>query len=218
MDDLKQVTKTLQHYQDAIKAILPQCRGSLADTKRAATGLAELEKVDHQFAAASESTAMKRRTGNALGRAPCMTHRATTTRRAWTSRSRSWSRRSPASSRARRRTIRSAFKSKWVRWKEKNQETRASKLCKDETLNVSVLENIAKLFPEGARRKCQPMRNARSCNLTRGQGRDPQLDLLLPLEHGEVRPRGRPSGTCRLISSSASASPSRIGSAQTRAE
>ena len=47
------MTKTLQHHQDDIKDLLRQCKGSLADTKRVAAGLARLEKIDHQVAAAS---------------------------------------------------------------------------------------------------------------------------------------------------------------------
>ena len=43
-----------------------------------------------------------------------------------------------------------AVKSKWVRWKGNNHDARAGKPCKDKTLNVPFLEDIAKLFPEGA--------------------------------------------------------------------
>ena len=43
-----------------------------------------------------------------------------------------------------------AFKSRWVKWQEKNHETRAGKPCKGEAFNISVLEDITKLFPEGA--------------------------------------------------------------------
>ena len=112
----------------------------------------------------------------------------------------------------------SAVKCKWIRWKGNNHETRAGRPCKDATLNVSVLEDIAELFPEGAFLKpsaarLQHQEVAQSFSIlhfgmlqsehfsqyemhglaTSRVAREGTRSLifLLPPEHGEVRSRCR---------------------------
>ena len=85
-----------------------------------------------------------------------------------------------------------------VRSCAKSQATRAGKPCKDETLNVSVLEDIAKLFPEGVFLKS-------SAALLRSSSKCPSrlTAQRLSVQAG----REVPSRTCcRFISLSASAS------------
>ena len=165
-----------------------------------------LRRSTTSFAAASESTAKKRKTGNAPSiweRVAELAHPMSAVsdppsdhdRKGMTSRCRSWPRRLDALT-----VHSSAVKSKWVRWKGKNDETRAGRPCKDATLNVSVLKDIAKFFSEGAflkpsaarlqhqevwaelqrlafwdvaKRTFQPILNAWSCNLNAWAGKGP---------------------------------------------
>ena len=90
----------------------------------------------------------------------------------------------------------SAVKSKWVRWKENNHETRAGRPCQGCNFERLGSRGHREVFLGGCvpeterrptsishfgmaqRRTCQPVRHAWSCNLTRGQGRDLQLDFF----------------------------------------
>lgn len=163
LQEVKSVQKELQHPKEAITDLLRQCKGAVADIKRAATGLMRLGKLDVQMSEKVGEPAPKRaRRGGTIWEsflefAPEIPSFSDPPSQHDMAVNMDLSKplvitlvqyfQSATNSRHALAIQGLAFRVKWMKYKEKSSETRAGKQCKDEAASVAAIKSIHSIFP-----------------------------------------------------------------------
>ena len=167
-DEVKNVAARLKHHSDAINDLLRQCRGAIADTKRAALGLVRLQHVDAQITEASKEPSKKARRAttssiwetisNVSEPMRCLGHPVSEHDKEAQLQDLSQPVvissltmfKNASESKDTLTILSDGFKAKWCKWKAKTQEKRGAKPIKDERLTQTTFGWMHANFPDGS--------------------------------------------------------------------